>query len=200
MRTNFDKKKALTVFAQYGFRKTSVGDIASAVGLSRQSLYKKFRNKEELFQTIIADYSEEVALQALEILSEKTNDPKSRILYALDIIIGQHVDLIRNSGHGAELVQMCEQAISAVGKGLIPQVMLKIADVILEAHSDRTNEQADDDAFILYTLAKGLSLTVANYAEYHAGITRAADRLLDERRISPEELSDTAPTAPHEDL
>ncbi len=162
---------------------------------------KKFKNKEELFQTIIAEYSEEVALQALEILSEKTNDPKSRILYALDIMIGQHVDLIRNSAHGAELMQIGEQVISAVGKGLIPQVMFKIGEVILEAHSDRTKDQADDDAFILYTLAKGLSLTVANYAEYHAGITRAADRVLDEhKRLTSTASNDIAPTAPHEDL
>lgn len=179
MKTNFDKKKALGVFAQYGFRKTSVGDVASAVGLSRQSLYKKFGSKEELFQTIIEEYSEEVGLQALDILEDKTSDSKSRILRALDTIIGQHVDLMRNSVHGAELVQMGEQVMFAVGKGIMPQVMLKIADVILETHENRSKEQAEDDAFILYTLAKGLSLTVSNYTEYKSGITRATNRLLD---------------------
>jgi AcrR family transcriptional regulator len=179
MKTNFDKKKALGVFAQYGFRKTSVGDVASAVGLSRQSLYKKFGSKEELFQTIIEEYSEEVGLQALDILEDKTSVSKSRILRALDTIIGQHVDLMRNSVHGAELVQMGEQVMSAVGKGIMPQVMLKIADVILETHENRSKEQAEDDAFILYTLAKGLSLTVSNYTEYKSGITRATNRLLD---------------------
>ncbi|QUS55287.1 TetR/AcrR family transcriptional regulator [Pseudovibrio brasiliensis] len=178
MKTNFDKKKALGVFAQYGFRKTSVGDVANAVDLSRQSLYKKFGSKEELFQTIIEEYSEEIGLQALEILEEKSDDTKSRILSALDTIIGQHVDLMRNSVHGAELVQMGEQVMSSVGKGLMPQVMLKIADVIIESYDDRTKDQAEDDAFILFTLAKGLSLTVSSYAEYKDGITRAADRIL----------------------
>ncbi len=179
MKTNFDKKKALGVFAQYGFRKTSVGDVATAVGLSRQSLYKKFGSKEELFQTIVKQYSEEVGLQALEILEEKTNKSKFRILRALDVIIGQHVDLMRNSVHGTELFQMGERVISAVGNGIMPQVMLKIADVILETHEARTKEQAEDDAFILYTLAKGLSLTAASYAEYRTSLTRAANRLLD---------------------
>ncbi|SDR32209.1 TetR/AcrR family transcriptional regulator [Pseudovibrio sp. Tun.PSC04-5.I4] len=179
MKTNFDKKKALGVFAQYGFRKTSVGDVASAVGLSRQSLYKKFGSKEELFQTIITEYSEEIVAQAIKILEETANDSKSRILAALDTIIGQHVDLMRASIHGSELVQMSEQIMSSTGKGIMPKVMNKIAEIIIETHEDRTPEQAEDDAFILYTLAKGLSLTVATYAEYEAGIIRAADRLLD---------------------
>jgi AcrR family transcriptional regulator len=41
---------ALPVFVRYGFRKTSMADIAHAAGISRASLYLSFSSKEELFR------------------------------------------------------------------------------------------------------------------------------------------------------
>lgn len=41
---------ALPVFIRYGFRKTSMADIAQAAGISRASLYLAFNNKEQLFR------------------------------------------------------------------------------------------------------------------------------------------------------
>jgi len=41
---------ALPVFVRYGFRKTSMADIARATGISRASLYLSFNSKEELFR------------------------------------------------------------------------------------------------------------------------------------------------------
>lgn len=41
---------ALPVFVRFGFRKTSMSDIARAAGISRAALYLSFSSKEELFR------------------------------------------------------------------------------------------------------------------------------------------------------
>ena len=41
---------ALPVFVRFGFRKTSMADIARAAGISRASLYLSFNSKEDLFR------------------------------------------------------------------------------------------------------------------------------------------------------
>jgi AcrR family transcriptional regulator len=41
---------ALPVFVRFGFRKTSMADIARAAGISRASLYLSFSSKEDLFR------------------------------------------------------------------------------------------------------------------------------------------------------
>jgi AcrR family transcriptional regulator len=47
---------AIGVFARFGYRKTSMDDIARAAGVSRQGLYLLFSNKEELFRRSV-EYS-----------------------------------------------------------------------------------------------------------------------------------------------
>lgn len=44
---------AAKVFLRYGYKKTSMDDLARAVGLSRQALYLHFTSKEDLFRAAI---------------------------------------------------------------------------------------------------------------------------------------------------
>src|SRR5260221_4693902 len=44
---------ALGVFARYGFRKTSMDEVARVADISRQGLYFLFQNKEELFRAAL---------------------------------------------------------------------------------------------------------------------------------------------------
>ena len=51
------KRKAIlaaahTQFSQYGYRKTSMEDIAQELGISRASLYSYFENKDEIFRCV----------------------------------------------------------------------------------------------------------------------------------------------------
>ena len=44
---------ALIVFQRYGFARTTMSDIAEAVGMSRPALYLLFPNKEEIFAAAV---------------------------------------------------------------------------------------------------------------------------------------------------
>lgn len=46
-------KIAMQVFAKYGFRKTSINDIANAAFRSKGSVHYYFKNKNELFQKVV---------------------------------------------------------------------------------------------------------------------------------------------------
>lgn len=47
---------ALDAFLRYGFRRTTMGDIAKAAGLSRQSLYARFANKDQIYAACLELY------------------------------------------------------------------------------------------------------------------------------------------------
>lgn len=50
--------ESLNLFSRRGFDAISVRDIAKAVGIKASSLYNHFKNKKEIFDTIIEKYSE----------------------------------------------------------------------------------------------------------------------------------------------
>lgn len=51
---------AREVFARYGYKKTTLDDIAGAVYKAKSSIYYYFRNKEEVFQAVIEKETEEI--------------------------------------------------------------------------------------------------------------------------------------------
>ena len=48
---------ARNLFVRYGFRKTTVEDIAQACGLGKTALYHYFRSKEEIFEQVVRQES-----------------------------------------------------------------------------------------------------------------------------------------------
>lgn len=54
-----DKKQqifnaALAVFARYGYRKTTVEDVATAVGMTKSNIYFYVKNKQDLYEQTVA--------------------------------------------------------------------------------------------------------------------------------------------------
>lgn len=62
--------EALTLFSVKGFKGTSVKNIAAAVGIKDSSLYKHFKSKREIFETIVLEMR-----RRMERISEQTGLP-----------------------------------------------------------------------------------------------------------------------------
>ena len=62
-------KEAIELFSRLGYKGTTVRKIAGAVGIKQSALYNHFRNKEEIFETII----EQIGATALNDLYEGEN-------------------------------------------------------------------------------------------------------------------------------
>lgn len=73
---------AVSVFARYGYRKTSMDDVARAAGVSRQGLYLSFANKEELFRRALEHSLSDQLACAIEALSRAQDDLESRLIAA----------------------------------------------------------------------------------------------------------------------
>jgi len=71
-------KAAGKIFAQYGLRKTSLDDIAKAVGLVKASLYYYFESKEELFRAVLRHESE-IMIKKLRNSINKKPSPQEKL-------------------------------------------------------------------------------------------------------------------------
>jgi AcrR family transcriptional regulator len=79
---------ARRIFLRYGFKKTSMDDVARAVGLSRQALYLHFATKEVLFKAMVAHSVEAMHSTAREALAREDLDVEDRLLGAFEAIHG----------------------------------------------------------------------------------------------------------------
>ena len=75
---------ARTLFARYGFAATDMGQIASAMGLARNSLYRYYPNKDHI---LLACIKEDMLpyLEGLAVLATDFPDPYERVLAWLDM-------------------------------------------------------------------------------------------------------------------
>ena len=98
--TRFDVKRAnivggaKDVFLRHGFERASMDGIAAAAGVSKMTVYRYFRSKEELFAGVIRDLCERIIDEDLERMLERRPEEALRgfarkmvtILFARDTI------------------------------------------------------------------------------------------------------------------
>ena len=69
---------AQEIFSKYGYKKTTLDDIANAVRKGKSSLYYYFNSKEDLFQAVIIK-EVEILKQALEKVVFRSMDPEEKL-------------------------------------------------------------------------------------------------------------------------
>ena len=125
---------ALTTFKNYGYRKTSMDDIATALVISRASLYSYFENKDDIFRCALISVTESGLVEAKRCLGLAALNLTSRIEAAL---LARYLPIHRmliESVHGEELAEsyfrLCDDSFAdsfAQSKDILT-VTLKSAD------------------------------------------------------------------------
>ena len=100
---------ALATFLRFGFRKTSMEEVARAAGLSRQGLYLHFATKDDLFRDVVR-HGLATGLDAAHAELRNTDATlEARLLGAFDAWIGRFVGML-----GGDVVDL-EEAIAQYG-------------------------------------------------------------------------------------
>jgi AcrR family transcriptional regulator len=97
---------AKTQFGRYGFRRTSMEDIAKETGVSRATLYSYFDNKEEIFRCLSEKLHERSLADAAAHLQGEVEDGAgiaARIEGALLSRITPFLEVVAQSTHGSEI-------------------------------------------------------------------------------------------------
>jgi TetR/AcrR family transcriptional regulator of autoinduction and epiphytic fitness len=82
---------ALEVFGRYGFRKTSMDEVARSADISRQGLYLYFVNKEALFRAAVRQELDRALTEATHCLDEEHVPLEDRVVAGLDAWMGRFV-------------------------------------------------------------------------------------------------------------
>lgn len=98
------RRGAVDVFAERGFRGTSMAAIAAAVGISRPAIYQYFDNREDVFRAAFELVLEESADAALAALTNAATLEDALAGY-LQRGLGDGYESLSSLAHGAELLE-----------------------------------------------------------------------------------------------
>jgi AcrR family transcriptional regulator len=167
---------AVVVFARYGFRKTSMDEVARAAGVSRQGLYLLFADKEELFRRALTYKLARQLSTAVVVLSRTADALEGRLIAACDEWAGQFIGTM-----GADAADLMCASTSLAGDTLAHYEALfeKALAHAIEASPllnfcTSAGVSPADAAKALHATARGLKHGSHSRQEFVRGMTAAA--------------------------
>src|SRR3954469_20119799 len=82
---------ALSTFARFGYRKTSMDDVARAADISRPGLYFLFTSKQNLFRAAVVRALDEDVEAARRALEDTGRPLRDRLIEAFDRWTGRYI-------------------------------------------------------------------------------------------------------------
>ena len=118
---------AFEAFSRYGFRRTSMEDIAGAAGVSRAALYLHYRNKQDIFRSIVQAYFTLTETRLRAVLNSGSA-PGKVLSDAFAAKLGPELAALFESPHGDELLD----AHSAIAADIITAGEARIAALLAD--------------------------------------------------------------------
>jgi len=162
---------ATRVFLRYGFKKTSMDDVARAAGVSRQGLYLHFATKELLFKDALLRFVTAMQTAMEEALAKDDRDVEERVLSAFEAVHGQALGegIAEN---GDELLEAAGALVGPITEDLDRAVVAGVARTLkssgIAAEWKPAGIAAKDLAEHLLAASYGWKHRVSNIGEYVA--------------------------------
>lgn len=106
---------AFKVFLAYGFKRTTMADIADAAGISRPALYLEFKNKADIYRAGFVALIER-KFRAVDAVLAGEGPLVERLIAALDAAIVTPMREIAQAPHGYELFEVKQELAGDLGE------------------------------------------------------------------------------------
>src|SRR5467141_3193999 len=160
---------ATATFLRYGFKKTSMDDVAQAAGVSRQGLYLYFETKEVLFREALQYLVSHMISSARSTAEDGNLSLRDRLLGVFEAVHGSAFQSA-SPEHAFELLQSAQSADGALLVQLDRDLMGIVAALLAEAGAaDRWEEAGVTVAELseqLLMSAKGIKASVDTLTAY----------------------------------
>jgi AcrR family transcriptional regulator len=162
---------ALEVFGRYGFRKTSMDEVARSADISRQGLYLYFASKEALFRAAVRQELDTALGDASRCLNEEGAALDQRVVAALDAWLGRYVGSMLASDISGLLqnpaVQI-EDVVDAAVATFDARLAAAVAAATAETDRRRLGMTPEEIAAALHTVGQGAKYLASSRGESRA--------------------------------
>jgi AcrR family transcriptional regulator len=123
---------ALKVFFQFGYRKTSMEDVAAAAEVSRQTLYLQFRNKERLFRAALEYLTEQMLVSIRRLAADRNGTLEQTLMGIFGVLCGDSL-AVSSQINTAELLVAARSQEESIVSRFEADVLSVITDTLTQA-------------------------------------------------------------------
>jgi AcrR family transcriptional regulator len=170
---------ALRVFGQYGYRRTSMDDIAREAAIGKGTIYLSFASKDEVFRALSQRLSQRM-LGGAEAARRRPGTTADKLAAMNAAWFGTYADTIRRSPHAAELLDVKHRLSADLIAETATRYKRLVRDVLAEATAageldlELAGLTADTAAELLIASARGLQSSAASAAAYRRSLKTLA--------------------------
>ncbi len=163
-------------FSQYGFRRTTMDDIARETGISRASLYSYFDNKEEIFRGV----SKALFAQSLQTATGEMLESRGsvaiveRFYCGLCAFYARLYGVLESTPHGVEIMDASGRLNADIAQAYAAKIEALLVTELQhgvaagEIDLQRAGCSAAVTAELIRLAAGGLKQGAVNFADYQA--------------------------------
>jgi AcrR family transcriptional regulator len=168
-------ESALDTFSRFGYRKTSMDDVAKAARISRPGLYFLFDSKPVLFREAVAHaVDRDLGLIAIE-LSGTDRSLSERLMAAFDLWAGSYIGPLTGETPGA-----IDTDPSLLGT-VVEDAPHRFEELVIEAVTRSKLTDGADRARTLISTSIGIKHQVSTRSDYLDRLEIAVTLLLDDQ-------------------
>jgi AcrR family transcriptional regulator len=167
---------ALEIFVRYGYRKTSMEDVARAARISRPGLYFLFESKQKLFADAMTAAIERDLSSAARALEDEACPLRERLLDAFDAWTGRYVGTV-----GGELSAIAETHRDVLDVAVLEaphRFQVLIVDTVVSARAPQDRATSEAIARTLISTAIGLKHQKSSRETFREELSTAISLLL----------------------
>lgn len=165
---------AFEAFSTYGFRKTSMDDIARLAGMSRSALYLSYANKEDILRSLARDVLNDSVAQVQAVLEANAGSREEVLLAAFVAKDGRFVEAILSKPHAREVVEEGLAATSQIVAEAEGRMRELLAGWLARQGVPPSIGTPEEVAASIVSALHGLKTTSADVASYRDGQRRLA--------------------------
>jgi len=140
-------KSAHQIFIRYGYRRTTMGDLAKAAEMSRPALYLLYANKEEVFRAVIVRYFNQ-AKQRAELQVSKCSGLSEKLAAVMAVWVEDSYAEVSGSAAAGEIYETGHSIAEDLKNQFCDLYASQILSILVES------DDVDESSLLL----RGLSL------------------------------------------
>jgi AcrR family transcriptional regulator len=164
---------ALATFARFGYKKTSMDDVAQAAGISRPGLYFLFSSKQNLFVAAVTQAIDDDVEAARRSLADPGRPLRARLIEAFDLWTGRYVGAVAQDV--SLLIQTSPELLGPVVTDYPQRFLAMLTDAIAADLPVGRGDRAEDLARTLMSTASGIKHEVATREQFGTRMSIAVD-------------------------